>query len=182
MPTGAIAPVAGTPFDFRAPTALGARIRTGVPQLAFAKGYDHNFVLRGGVGGAAPRRHREDPSSGRRMEVSTTQPGLQLYTGNNLDGTLTGTSGRLYRSGDAVCFETQGFPDAPNRPDFPSTVLRPGECFQSTTLYRFSPRRDGEAAQARDDRDDAARKAMSSTAASRGVGALPRDVWPRAGS
>jgi aldose 1-epimerase len=138
VPSGAIAPVVGTPFDFRVPTALGARIRTGVPQLAFAKGYDHNFVLRGGV--AALRRVATAlvPSSGRRMEVSTTQPGLQLYTGNNLDGTLTGTSGRLYRSGDAVCFETQGFPDAPNRPDFPSTVLRPGECFQSTTLYRFT--------------------------------------------
>ncbi|KAB1068292.1 aldose epimerase family protein [Methylobacterium planeticum] len=138
VPTGAIAPVAGTPFDFRTPTALGARIREGVPQLAFAKGYDHNFVLRGGVSPLRPVATAQEPGSGRLMEVSTTQPGLQLYTGNNLDGTLTGPTGRLYRSGDAVCFETQGFPDAPNRPEFPSTVLRPGACFESTTVYRFS--------------------------------------------
>ena len=138
VPTGEIAPVAGTPFDFRAPMALGDRIRTGVPQLAFAKGYDHNFVLRGGDGALRCVATAHDPSSGRRMEVSTTQPGLQLYTGNNLDGTLTGTSGRLYRSGDAVCFEAQGFPDAPNRPEFPSAVLRPGERFEATTVYRFT--------------------------------------------
>ncbi|MDR7040643.1 aldose 1-epimerase [Methylobacterium sp. BE186] len=137
VPTGAIEPVAGTPFDFRTPIALGARIREAVPQLAMAKGYDHNFVLRGGRTGLRPVATCLDPGSGRRLEVSTTEPGLQLYTGNNLDGTLAGPSRRLYRPGDAVCFETQGFPDAPNRPDFPSAVLRPGTCFTSTTLYRF---------------------------------------------
>lgn len=137
IPTGEIAPVEGTPFDFRTPTALGARIREAVPQLAFAKGYDHNFVLRGGRTDLRPVASAVDPSSGRRLDVSTTEPGLQLYTGNNLDGTLSGPSGRLYRSGDGLCFETQGFPDAPNRPEFPSQVLRPGTCFRSTTVYRF---------------------------------------------
>lgn len=137
IPTGVVAPVAGTPFDFRQATPLGARIREAVPQLALAKGYDHNFVLRGGRTALRPVATCLDPGSGRRMEISTTEPGLQLYTGNNLDGTLAGPSRRLYRSGDAVCFETQGFPDAPNRPDFPSAVLRPGSCFESTTRYRF---------------------------------------------
>ncbi|MEA1835230.1 aldose epimerase family protein [Methylobacterium durans] len=137
VPTGAIAPVAGTPFDFREPAALGSRIREAVPQLALAKGYDHNFVLRGGRTRLRPVATCLDPVSGRRLEVSTTEPGLQLYTANNLDGTLAGPSRRLYRSGDAVCFETQGFPDAPNRPDFPSAVLRPGTRFTATTQYRF---------------------------------------------
>lgn len=137
IPTGEIRPVAGTAFDFREPEALGTRIRNADPQLVFGHGYDHTFVLRD------PGRLRHaacalDPSSGRRLDVATTQPGLQLYTANMLDGTVTGSGGRPYRAGDAVCFEAQGFPDAPNRPDFPSTTLRPGTIFTATTTYRFS--------------------------------------------
>jgi aldose 1-epimerase len=138
VPTGAIRPVAGTPFDFRTPHALGDRIRVGDPQLAFAKGYDHTFVLRGPTGTLRPAATCIDPASGRRLDVATTQPALQLYTGNNLDGTLIGPSGRIYRSGDGICFETQGFPDAPNQPGFPSAVLRPGAVFRAVTTFRFS--------------------------------------------
>lgn len=138
IPIGAIATVTDTPFDFRKATALGARIREGAPQIVLAKGYDHNFVLNGTPGTLRQAARCTDPASGRRLDVATTQPGLQLYTGNNLDGTLVGPSGRTYRSGDGVCFETQGFPDAPNHPDFPSAVLRPGTPFVSTTIYRFS--------------------------------------------
>ncbi|RZK88470.1 MAG: galactose mutarotase, partial [Methylobacterium sp.] len=124
IPTGRILPVAGTPFDFRTPTALGARIRTAHPQLALAHGYDHTYVL-GGDGTLRAVAQAVDPASGRSLTVATTQPGLQLYTANMLDGTVTGSGGGLYRAGDAVCFEAQGFPDAPNHPAFPSTVLRP---------------------------------------------------------
>ncbi|MCJ2034752.1 aldose epimerase family protein [Methylobacterium sp. J-068] len=137
IPTGAIAPVAGTPFDFRTPIALGARIRDAHPQIALAHGYDHTFVL-AGDGTLRAVATARDRTSGRRLTVSTTQPGLQLYTANMLDGTVTGSGGTLYRAGDAVCFEAQGYPDAPNHPDFPSTVLRPGERFAATTTYRFS--------------------------------------------
>ncbi|KQT56249.1 aldose epimerase [Methylobacterium sp. Leaf456] len=138
VPTGEIRDVAGTPFDLREATPLGTRIRTGDPQIVIAKGYDHNFVLRGPSDTLRPAATCTDPGSGRRLDVETTQPGLQLYTGNNLDGTLVGPSGRTYRSGDGVCFETQGFPDAPNRPEFPSTVIRPGQIFVASTAYRFS--------------------------------------------
>ena len=138
IPTGALRPVAGTPFDFRAGLPLGRRIREGDPQLLVAKGYDHCFVLRDADGRLRPAASCIEPISGRRLDVATTLPGLQLYTGNNLDGTLVGPSGRIYRSGDAVCFETQGFPDAPNHPSFPSAVLRPGARFASVTTYRFS--------------------------------------------
>ena len=138
VPTGEIRPVEGTPFDFRTPTPLGARIRAGDPQIVLAKGYDHNFVLRGAADTLRSAAICTDPRSGRRLTVATTQPGLQLYTGNNLDGTLVGPSGRTYRSGDGVCFETQGFPDAPHRPGFPSTVLHPGQRFVSSTTYGFS--------------------------------------------
>ncbi|MGU3466798.1 aldose epimerase family protein [Methylobacterium sp. C33D] len=138
IPTGALLPVAGTPFDFRAPRALEARIRAGDPQLAYAKGYDHTFALRGPAGTLRPAATCVDPGSGRRLDVRTTQPALQLYSGNNLDGRLIGPSGRIYRSGDGVCFETQGFPDAPNQPAFPSAVLRPGETFAAATEFRFS--------------------------------------------
>ncbi len=138
IPTGEIRSVAGTPFDFREAAALGARIRAGDPQIVAMKGYDHNFVLDGVPGRLRPAATCRDPVSGRRLDVATTAPGLQLYTGNTLDGTLVGPSGRTYRAGDGVCFETQGFPDAPNRPGFPSAVLRPGEPFASKTVWRFS--------------------------------------------
>ncbi len=138
VPTGEIAPVDGTPLDFRASHPLGERIRSGDPQIVFAKGYDNNFVLRGREGDLRRAATCQDPGSGRRLEVWTTRPALQLYTGNNLDATLVGPSGRTYRSGDAVCFETQGFPNAPNTPSFPSATLRPGEVFEAVTEFRFS--------------------------------------------
>ena len=138
IPTGARRPVEGTAFDFRAFIPLGRHIRAGDPQLVVAKGYDHCFVLRDASGQLRPAASCIEPSRGRRLDIATTLPGLQLYSGNSLDGTLVGPSGRIYRSGDAICFETQGFPDAPNHPSFPSAVLRPGERFSSTTTYRFS--------------------------------------------
>ncbi len=139
IPTGEIRPVDGTPFDFRVPTPVGARIRASDPQLLAGRGYDHNWVLRGGVT-AAPRpvARVHDPRSGRALEVSTGQPGLQFYSGNFLDGSLVGPGGRTYRQGDALVLETQHFPDSPNQPSFPSTVLRPGVQFGSTTLLRFT--------------------------------------------
>lgn len=141
VPTGEIAPVAGTPFDFRLPKAIGPGQRSAHPQIVMAKGYDHNFVLkRAGLAegelGFAARVY--EPRSGRVMEVWTTEPGVQFYAGNVLDTTLVGASGRLYRQSDGLALETQHFPDSPNQPGFPSTVLRPGERFQSATEYRFS--------------------------------------------
>ncbi|MCJ2014806.1 aldose epimerase family protein [Methylobacterium sp. J-076] len=138
VPTGEIRPVAGTPLDFRTERALGERIRVGDPQIVFAKGYDHSFVLRGQADTLRRAAACHDPASGRRLAVWTTSPALQLYTGNNLDGTLVGPSGRIYRSGDAVCFETQRFPNAPNIPSFPSAVLRPGEAFEAVTEFRLT--------------------------------------------
>ncbi|NML45078.1 galactose mutarotase [Ramlibacter sp. G-1-2-2] len=127
--------VAGTPFDFRTATRIGERIREPHPQLLRARGYDHNWVLDGeGLRFAA---RVEEPTSGRVMEVLTTEPGVQFYTGNFLDGTLAGRDGVL-RQSDGLCLETQHFPDSPNHPDYPSTLLRPGETFHSTTVYRFT--------------------------------------------
>jgi aldose 1-epimerase len=137
IPTG-IAEVDGTPFDFRRPTRIAERIRSGDAQLLLARGYDHCFVLdRGGRSGLVPAARLHDPRSGRVMEIATTEPGVQFYSGNFLDGRLRGSSGQAYRQGDGVCLETQHFPDSPNRPEFPSTVLRPGETFRSTTVHRF---------------------------------------------
>jgi len=138
IPTGEMRPVDGTPFDFRIPTPIGARIRANDEQLLAGRGYDHNWVLRGGVT-AAPRliARLSDPRSLRVLEVFTDQPGLQFYSGNSLDGALVGPAGHAYRQGDAVALETQHFPDSPNQPAYPSTVLRPGEQFRSTTLLRF---------------------------------------------
>jgi aldose 1-epimerase len=140
IPTGAIDPVAGTPFDFRAPHAIGERLRLNDPQLVYGRGYDHNFVLdrRAGDTRLRPAAVLSDPSSGRRLTILTTEPGLQFYSGNFLDGTLYGTSGRQYRQGDGVALETQHFPDSPNHATFPSTVLRPGETYKSSTVYAFS--------------------------------------------
>ncbi|GAA3217643.1 aldose epimerase family protein [Actinocorallia longicatena] len=132
IPEGGPAPVEGTPFDFRTPRTLGSRIREPHPQILRCCGYDHCYVLDG-----APIRV-EHPASGRIMEVTTTEPGVQLYTANFLDGRIPGTSGRTYRQGAGLCLETQHFPDSPNRPDFPSTVLRPGAEHRSTTVYRFT--------------------------------------------
>lgn len=138
LPTGEIAPVEGTPFDFTRSTEIGARIRDGVDQLAVAHGYDHNFVLdRPDSNSLAPAASVSEPTSGRRLDVYTTEPGIQLYTGNHLDGSLRGTSGKLVRQGDGFTLETQHFPDAPNHPSFPSIVLRPGRAYESTTVYRL---------------------------------------------
>lgn len=138
IPEG-VAEVAGTPFDFREDRAIGERIRFEDPQLIRARGYDHNWLLdSSGAGSALHLAARlADPGSGRTMEVETTEPGLQFYSGNFLDGRLVGAAGSAYRQGDGLCLETQHCPDSPNRPDFPSTVLRPGKTFSSTTVYRF---------------------------------------------
>jgi aldose 1-epimerase len=139
IPTGEIAPVAGTPFDFSKPTAIGKRLRGDHEQLIFGRGYDHNFVL----GGRPDRDGLRfagrfwEPEHGRTIEVHTDQPGVQFYSGNFLDGTFLGIGNKAYRQGDAFAFETQHFPDSPNHPNFPSTVLRPGETYQSTTIYSF---------------------------------------------
>jgi aldose 1-epimerase len=141
IPTGAIDPVAGTPLDFTKPTAIGDRIRDGHPQLVIGRGYDHNWVL----DRASPNdtslilaaRVRE-PDSGRVLSIYTTEPGIQFYSGNFLDGTLVGTSGRMYRQGDGFALETQHYPDSPNHANFPSTVLRPGQVYETQTIYEFS--------------------------------------------
>ena len=131
IPTGEIAPVAGTPFDFTAPHAIGERI------ALVEGGYDHNFVLRSGGGTLALAARVEEPVSGRVMEVWTDQPAIQLYTGNFLDGSVVGKGGKAYMKHSAFCLETQHFPDSPNHPNFPSTVLRPGETFRSVSVYKF---------------------------------------------
>lgn len=138
IPTGAISPVAKTPLDFTRPTAIGARIREDDPQINTVKGYDFNYVLdRNGSSGLVLAAQAKDPSSGRTLTVSTTEPGIQFYSGNSLDGTLVGTSGKAYQQRDGFALETQHFPDSPNQPSFPSTVLRPGQVFNSTTVYRL---------------------------------------------
>ncbi|MFF8472391.1 aldose epimerase family protein [Streptomyces sp. NPDC015414] len=138
IPTGELARVAGTPFDFRRAKPIGRDIRAGHEQQVLAKGYDHNWVLDKGV--TARPEHvatLRDPRSGRTLRIATDQPGLQFYSGNFLDGTLTGTGGRTYRQGDALCLETQHFPDSPNHAAFPSTVLRPGRTYRTTTVHTF---------------------------------------------
>ena len=141
IPTG-IADVTGTPFDFRRPTPIGARIREGVEQLLLARGYDHNWVLDAPTAtssdGLRPAARLAEPTSGRLLEIETSEPGVQFYSGNFLDGRLLGSGGGAYRQGDGICLETQHFPDSPNHAEFPSTVLRPGETFASSTVYRFS--------------------------------------------
>jgi aldose 1-epimerase len=138
IPTGELKSVAGTPLDFRKPTAIGARIDADDQQIKFGRGYDHNFVLNRKGGELILAARVTEPSSGRVLEVLTTQPGLQFYTGNFLDGTIHGKVGKVYPRRSAFCMETQRFPDSPNQPRFPTTVLKPGKHFQSTTVFRFS--------------------------------------------
>ena len=139
IPTGELKPVAGTPFDFRKSTAIGARIEQNDEQLKLGKGYDHNWVVSRKSGAELSLAARvEEPSTGRVMEVWTTQPGIQFYTGNFLDGTIKGKGGNVYARRSALCLETQHFPDSPNKPKFPSTVLKPGMEFKSTTIYKFT--------------------------------------------
>jgi aldose 1-epimerase len=140
IPTGTIDPVVGTPFDFTSFHAIGERVRDNDPQLVNGRGYDHNFVLDRPVGDTALETAAKlrDPTSGRQLTIRTTEPGLQFYSGNFLDGTLYGKSGRQYRQGDGLALETQHYPDSPNKPQFPSTVLRPGETYRTSTVYAFS--------------------------------------------
>jgi aldose 1-epimerase len=145
IPTGELRAVEGTPFDFRKPTAIGARIGNHDEQRLFAKGYDHNWVINTS---GPPRSAAElqldatvyEPETGRILEVWSDQPGLQFYSGNFLDGSITGKGGQRYEFRDGFCMEPQHFPDSPNHPNFPSTVLRPGETYHSTIVYRFSAR------------------------------------------
>lgn len=139
LPIGELAPVAGTPFDFRRPTPVGARIRQSDPQLFHGLGYDHCFVLGTHVPDAPRLAARvRDPASGRVLEVHTDQPGLQMYTGNKLNGAFAGHGGAIYRQAAGLALEAQDFPDAPHHPDFPSTVLRPGDTFRRVITYRFA--------------------------------------------
>jgi aldose 1-epimerase len=138
IPTGEILPVAGTPFDFRQPAAIGSRIDVPDEQLRRAGGYDHNWVVRAAKGTPdAPVARLWDPRSGRRLIVESTQPGLQFYSGNLLDGSAVGKRGIRYHRRTAVCLESQHFPDGPNQPGFPSPMLRPGQTYQSRTTWRF---------------------------------------------
>jgi aldose 1-epimerase len=140
IPTGELAPVAGTPFDFLEPTAIGARIDADNEQLKLARGYDQNWVLEGDGKKVIVAAEAYEPTTGRVLEVLTDQPGIQFYTGNFLDGSVTGTDGKVYKKRYAFCLETQHYPDSPNHPTFPTTELKPGETFRSTTVYRFSAR------------------------------------------
>ena len=140
IPTGELLSVSGTPFDFRAATAIGARISNPHEQMGFGKGYDHNWVLRGFNGQVRKVAELYDPSSGRLMAVLTDQPGLQFYSGNFLDGTAKGKGGIAYQHRSGLCLETQVFPDTPNKPQFPPITLRPGQVYRQTTVYQFSTR------------------------------------------
>jgi aldose 1-epimerase len=137
IPTGELVDVTGTPFDFRTPTAIGARIDASDVQITRGRGYDHNYVLRRTGDGLQRAARVVDPSSGRMLEIATTEPGIQFYSGNFLDGSITGKAGRAYQHRYGFCLETQHYPDTPNQPAFPSTVLRPGEEYSTTTVFRF---------------------------------------------
>ncbi len=141
IPTGEIAPVAGTPLDFRTPMVIGARIGDPDRQLEYAGGYDHNFVLRRSGPELLHVARVVEPTTGRTLDVSTTEPGLQFYSGNFLDGTITGKGGHAYRHRSGFCLETQHYPDSPNQPGFPSTILRPGSRYRSRTVFAFSVQR-----------------------------------------
>lgn len=138
IPTGELRPVDGTPFDFRTPTVIGARIDQADEQLKRGNGYDHNFVLNHAAGQLAVAARVSDPASGRQLEVRTTEPGVQFYTGNFLDGSVIGKGGVRYGRRAGFCLETQHFPDSPNHPSFPSTLLRPGQTYDTTTVFAVS--------------------------------------------
>jgi aldose 1-epimerase len=138
IPTGEMKPVEGTPFDFRRAAAIGARIEAADEQLKRGGGYDHNFVLRGRMGELRLVARVVEPKSGRALEVLTTEPGIQFYSGNFLDGSITGKSGKPYVKRGGFCLEAQRYPDSPNRPEWPSVVLRPGQTYRQTTVYRVT--------------------------------------------
>lgn len=140
--TGQILDVSGSPLDFREPFKIGARMRSGHPLTRFARGYDCSFVL-DDAAGLRPVARAYHPTSGRILDVATTEPSLAFYSGNFLDGSIVGASGRQYRQGDALTLEPRHLPDSPNQPHFPSTTLRPGEIFRATTVYRFSTDNEG---------------------------------------
>jgi aldose 1-epimerase len=138
IPTGVLQPVENTPFDFRTPTAIGARIGQDDEQLKFGGGYDHNWVIKKELGQLELMARVTDPASGRILEVLSTEPGLQFYSGNFLDGTLTGKGGWVYQHRAALTMEPQHYPDSPNQPNFPSTELKPGQVYHNTIIYRFA--------------------------------------------
>jgi len=138
IPTGELAPVTGTPFDFRAPTAIGARIGDDNEQLKFGGGYDHNWIMNHKMGKLALDARVTDPAAGRVFEIWSTEPGLQFYSGNFLDGTIIGKGGQTYSHRGAFVMEPQHYPDSPNHANFPSTVLHPGQVYHNTIIYRFS--------------------------------------------
>ena len=138
IPTGELKPVEGTPFDFRKATAIGARIKADDEQLKFGLGYDHNWTFVKPAGKLTCLARVEEPTTGRIMEVLSTEPGLQFYCGNFLDGSNVGKGGVAYQFRTGFCMEPQHFPDSPNHPAFPSTVLNPGELYHNTIIYRFS--------------------------------------------
>lgn len=137
IPTGTIAPVSGTPFDFRTPTSIGARIDARDEQIRNGGGYDHNFVISRSAPGLVHFARISEPTSGRTLDVSTTEPGVQFYSGNFLDGTITGKGGHVYKHRHGFCLETQHYPDSPNHANFPSTILRPGSAYRSRTVFAF---------------------------------------------
>jgi aldose 1-epimerase len=138
IPTGELRPVEGTPFDFRKPTAIGARINQDDEQLKFGKGYDHNWVFNKQVGDFTQLARVYEPTTGRVLEVYSTEPGLQFYSGNFLDGTLKGKGGWVYQFRNGFCMEPQHFPDSPNKPEFPSVLLKPGQTYRNLIVYKFS--------------------------------------------
>jgi aldose 1-epimerase len=140
IPTGELAPVDGTPFDFRKPAAIGARINDAHPQIVNGKGYDHNWVLNGAAGQMRIVARVFEPKSGRTLEVSTSEPGMQFYAGNFLDGSITGKGGQAYTQRSGFCLETQHYPDTPNQPDFPATLLKPGQEYRTATVFKFGTR------------------------------------------
>lgn len=140
IPTGELRRVKGTPMDFTKSTAIGARIGQQDEQLTVGRGYDHNWVLNNNTGRLALAARVYEPRSGRVMEVATTEPGIQFYSGNFLDGSITGKGGQVYQQRHGFCLETQHYPDSPNKPAFPSTVLKPGHRYRTSTVYRFLAR------------------------------------------
>jgi aldose 1-epimerase len=138
IPTGELASVKGTPLDFTKPAVIGARIHDRNEQLGFAGDYDHNFVINRKGADLELAARVEEPTTGRVLEVLTTEPGVQFYSGNFLEGTITGKGGHVYTRRTGFCLETQHYPNSPNQPNFPSTILRPGETYTSKTVFRFS--------------------------------------------
>ncbi len=139
IPTGEIAQIEGTPLDFRQMMPIGGRLHSAFPQMVYAHGYDHNFVLNKGPGNAMSFAARGyDPRTGRVIDCFTNEPGVQVYTSNGMNGSVVGSSGTTYRQTEAFTLETQHFPDSPNKPNFPTTVLKPGQDFHSTTIFRFA--------------------------------------------